>query len=572
MKRRLLPVSVTLTLTLCLCPVAGHAQWTANGVVVSGALNNQTAPQSLYDGAGGAYITGADARGADSDIYAHRITGQSFLPWSPPQNGTAVRTAHNDQTDPRIISDGVGGAIIVWVEERNNGSTDIYAQRIDASGVMQWGVNAIVVCSAQHDQQSPNAVPDGSGGAIITWQDARGGSTAVADIYAQRLNSGGGAAWTSDGVPVCVAADQQSVPVIVTDGAGGAIIAWSDRRSGTNRDIYARRVNSAGTLQWTADGNGVCTAASEQDMPAITTDGAGGAILTWTDARDGFTDIYVQRLNGAGTAQWTADGIKTCGAAFAQSDPQIISDTSGGAILVWGDARDSGTTGDDTYAQRINSAGAAQWTADGIIVCNAANQQVFARMTPSGSGGAIVAWMDTRSGGLNYDIYAQRINANGTQQWAANGVALCAAPNGQFSPTVASDGFGGAIVAWHDVRSGTHTDIYANRITQSGVIPTAVGDTPALSSLGVSEAYPNPFSTGTAFDVTLRDDADVSVEIFDVGGRRVRVLGLGRLDAGATRIPFDGRDARAQQLPSGVYFARVHAAGETIARKLVIQR
>ena len=569
MKRRLLLVFVALT--LCLYPVTGRAQWASNGVAVSGALNNQTGPQSLTDGVGGVFVTWSDSRSGDSDIYAHRITGQGLLPWSPPQNGEGVRVALNDQTDPRIISDGFGGAIIVWVEERNNGSTDIYAQRIDASGVAQWGVNPIVVCSAQHDQESPNAVPDGSGGAIITWQDARGGSNAVADIYAQRLNSGGGAAWTSDGVPVCVAADQQSIPVIVSDGTSGAIIAWADRRSGTNRDIYARRITSAGTLQWTADGNVVCTETSEQDSPAMTSDGAGGAIVTWTDARDGFTDIYAQRLNVTGTALWTADGVEICGAANAQSDPQIISDNGGGAILLWGDARDSGTTGDDIYVQRVNASGAAQWTTEGVAVCTAGNQQVFARMAPNGSGGAVVAWMDTRSGGLNYDIYAQRVNANGTMQWTPNGAALCTATNAQSSPSVASDGFGGAIVAWHDLRSGTNTDIYANRITQGGVTPTAVGDTPALSSLRVSDAYPNPFASVTVLDVTLDDKADVGVDIFDVSGRRVRVLELGRREAGAMRIAFDGRDARGQRLPSGVYFARVHAAGETATRKLVIQ-
>jgi len=92
-----------------------------------------------------------------------------------------------------------------------------------------------------------------------------------------------------------------------------------------------------------------------------------------------------------------------------------------------------------------------------------------------------------------------------------------------------------------------------------------------LSSLRVSDAYPNPFTSGTAFDVTLDADANVSVEIFDVSGRRVRALELGRLVAGATRIAFDGLDARAQRLPSGVYFARVRAAGETATRKLVVQ-
>jgi hypothetical protein len=41
------------------------------------------------------------------------------------------------------------------------------------------------------------------------------------------------------------------------------------------------------------------------------------------------------------------------------------------------------------------------------------------------AGGAIIAWRDTRS--VNWDVYAQRVNASGVAQWTANGVPLCAA-------------------------------------------------------------------------------------------------------------------------------------------------
>jgi hypothetical protein len=568
MKRRLFPVLSSLLLSLY--PLTSHAQWAPDGVVLCAGVNNQFSPQAIPDGVGGAFVTWGDTRSGTSDIYAQRVNGQGVVQWLP-ANGVAVRVATNNQTDPRIVSDASGGAIIVWVEQRNNGSTDVYAQRIDATGAALWGVSPIIVCSATNDQQSISAIPDGAGGAIFAWQDARGGSFSVADIYAQRVNSAGVVQWITDGVAVCTAADQQSLPVLVSDGAGGAIVAWSDNRSGTNRDIYSRRVTNAGALQWTANGVAVCTAASEQDSPAIAVDAAGGAVIAWTDARNGSTDIYAQRMNGLGAAQWTPDGVAVCTAANGQNDPQIIAD-NGGALLLWNDARDSGTTDVDIYAQRLSASGAPQWTGDGVAVCTAINQQVFARMTPDGSGGAVAAWMDTRNGGLNYDMYAQRIKPAGTMQWPANGVALCNAANGQFNPTLASDGFGGAIVAWQDLRNGTTYDIYANRITQSGAIPTAIGSTPPAPSFLIGDAFPNPFSAETTFDVSLPRAADVRMEIFDVGGRRVRGQNLGRLTSGTRRLSFDGRGDDTRQLPSGVYFVRVRAGNETATRKLVIQR
>jgi len=550
-------------------PAMTQAQWAADGVVLSAGVGNQTGPRAIPDGAGGAFVTWTDSRIGHLDIYAQRVDATGEVQWTP--NGDPVRAVALNQSDPGIVSDGAGGAIIVWVEQRNNGVTDIYAQRIDGSGTPQWTV--VEVCGAQHDQDDPSIVSDGAGGAIVTWKDARDGDNMKTDIYARRINSAGVAQWTSDGVAICTAANAQNFPTITTDGAGGAIITWSDNRTdGVTLDIYARRINFAGTVQWTGDGVAICTEANNQDAPAIATDGAGGAIITWFDARDGLTDIYAQRVNGSGAVQWDGDGIVICAATNSQYDPQIAFVGAGGAMVTWNDSRDVGTTDVDIYAQRVNGSGAVQWTADGVALCTAAGSQVFARVTADGAGGAVVAWEDTRSGGLNYDIYAQRINASGAVQWTGDGVALCTASNGQIDPTIVPDGVGGAIVAWGDVRNGATYDIYGNRVTPGGAIPTAVGGTPVAFSMVLGDNYPNPFAAGTTVDLALPREADVSVEVFDVTGRRVRAINLGRVAAGATRLAFDGRDDQARVLPSGVYFCRVRAANEAITRKMLIQR
>jgi hypothetical protein len=56
-------------------------------------------------------------------------------------------------------------------------------------------------------------------------------------------------------------------------------------------------VNAAGAVQWTTDGMALCTAAGDQGLPAIVSDGAGGAFVTWEDARSGNFDIYAQRVH-----------------------------------------------------------------------------------------------------------------------------------------------------------------------------------------------------------------------------------------------------------------------------------
>src|SRR5215470_7793344 len=106
--------------------------------------------------------------------------------------------------------------------------------------------NGTQVCAQAGTQTAIRAIPDGTGGTIITWQDSRKNGY---DIYAQRLNSVGVPQWAPNGIPVCQAPSTQQDPVLVSDGAGGALIAWTDYRTGS-ADIYMQRLGSNGAAQW----------------------------------------------------------------------------------------------------------------------------------------------------------------------------------------------------------------------------------------------------------------------------------------------------------------------------------
>ncbi len=276
------------------------------------------------------------------------------------------------------------------------------------------------------------------------------------------------AAWSHDnvngGVPVAVGVGSAQGPVSVPDGAGGMFLAWVDSRSGAS-DIYAQRVGSAGVPLWTANGVAVCTAANTQAAVSIAPDGGGGLLLAWEDSRGLNSDIYAQRLNSAGAPQWTANGVALCTAANGQVAPVLVPDGSGGAIVGWTDYR-GGLA--DIYARRVLSNGTPTWTADGTPVCTAASDQYNVRAVSDGAGGAIFAWQDLR-GGVNLDLYAQRMISSGAAYWTANGIVVCNATGNQSAPVLATDGFNGALVAWVDARSGG-ADIYIQRLWYPGVV------------------------------------------------------------------------------------------------------
>src|SRR5207248_3057180 len=184
-------------------------------------------------------------------------------------------------------------------------------------------------------------------------------------ISAQRVIAAGVPQWPTDGVMICT--NSSFLPKIVSDDAGGAIVAWADYRSGGSGNIYAQRVSAAGAPQWTADGVALCAAAYDQTYPTITSDGAGGAIVTWADARSAPS---AQRVSAAGAPQWTADGVVLSTAPNPQTAPTIVSDGAGGAIVTWSNTLNHSS--DHIHAQRVSAAGAMQWTADGVALSTAA--------------------------------------------------------------------------------------------------------------------------------------------------------------------------------------------------------
>jgi hypothetical protein len=408
----------------------------------------------------------------------------------------------NTQSYPTIASDGAGGAIVTWQDARNAGTTgtDIYVQRVNSSGAPQWTTNGVLLCNATGNQGSPTIVSDGVGGAIVTWQDYRSGSHY--DIYAQRLNGSGSAQWTSNGVAVCAATNTQESPTIVTDGARGAIITWQDFRNGSEYDVYAQRMDSTGTAQWVANGDTVSVAAEHQTYPTMVSDGAGGAIVVWIDGNG----IFAQRLSSAGTQQWTNNGTPTpvtlLGLSTYEFPPTVTTDGAGGAIATWNDFRTGGYA--DIYAQRVNVAGALKWTTNGVQVCSATDNQDGPTIALDGARGAIISWYDYRSS-PNVDIYAQRADSTGSLQWTTNGVAVCTATNSQFDPTIVPDGAGGAIVTWSDGRNGSGSDLYAQRLNSSGA-PQWTPNGVALSTTSGEQWPPAMVSDGAAGAIVAWQD------------------------------------------------------------------
>jgi hypothetical protein len=372
----------------------------------------------VSDGAGGAIFTWTDNRSLQQDVYAQRIDGKGEMQWQ--KNGIPICTAcwpgndcNNSKDYPQIISDGVGGGIIVWQEIRDGFHFSIWAQRVNAAGEVLWQDDGIPVANGDFGADFPKIVGNGKEGAIIIWQDDRNG---VYRYYAQQIDQNGISQWPVNGIEIysILAARGSRGFSINPDNYGGVIVAWVDGRTNES-DIYAQRLNSKGEIQWDANGAPVCTRKGYQYSPKISVDNAGNTFIVWEDigaapAGSGEQWIYAQYVSGAGEMLWAVDGM----AIFQRhsSNPEVLVDGKEGGIIVWDhvDNTDPSAVKPTILAQQVTQRGRMLWPKEGFEVYSQIGNYLFGpQIISDGDGGAIIHWTDYRNPGTAWDIYSQRI-------------------------------------------------------------------------------------------------------------------------------------------------------------------
>ncbi len=512
------------------------AQWSTNAYLntpVCTGENTQAKPVSVSDGHGGVIIAWSDARNVqDENIYAQHLDSSGIAQWT--LNGIPICSATSLQAQVAIISDGNGGAIISWADFRNGNDADIYAQRVNGNGIVQWATtDGIGICTAKGDQTYPVITTDGNGGAIFTWFDERiFNPVLIPNIYVQGINANGTLKWTE--AAICTNMNGQTQPAIVSDSTGGAFIVWKDGRNGldgtSGSDLYAQHIGSNGLIKWMVDGISICKAYRDQDNPKLTTDGSGGAIVTWQDARnlnDSFpynTDIYAQRINTDGVVQWIENGIPICKNKDNNKFENIVSDDSGGAIITWENESGTGNTWATSYVyvQRINTNGNVLWMNNGIPI--SAGNTVSPKLVSDKKGGAFLEWKKYVSSGGTSDVYAQHIDENGTELWVVYDILVSNAYGNQENSSIVTDDNGGIIVTWDDSRNTL--DIYAQHVKTDG---TLGGGTLSVDKFSTSYpeilVYPNPTDQALYIDAsTIPSNYPVLVSIIDITGRTLETI------------------------------------------------
>jgi len=200
----------------------------------------------------------------------------------------------------------------------------------------------------------------------------------------------------------------------------------------------------------------ICTDANEQTTPFIVSDNSGGCIILWADKRNGDYDLYAQRVSADGQLLWQEDGIPVYKGRGDQLSHLMISNGQGGAYVTW-------LSNNRIYAQQLSPDGTLRWNQP-LLLCSSTYNQSACDICSDLNGGFIAVWVASTS---RDDIIAQRVNANGDLLWSESGKIV--ADNWVYAcrePKVTATVAGGAIVlfemGWVDY------DYYLMILDQSG--------------------------------------------------------------------------------------------------------
>jgi hypothetical protein len=573
-------------------PHDGCAEWLPDGNVVA----HPYPPNSVRlasDASGGVYVAWAGGYAGSLRLSRISADGRMAADWPDgSQPGIGLFPYPWWGYPQSVIEDGHGGAFVI--EEASDCAHTcggdyhyVLATRIQANAVRApgWPADGVRLGIGGNNKSRPqiDADADAQGGVVAAWSVApiAYGPTVPREVRAQRIDGSGRLLWGDDGVVVQPVSPVYNLAVtIVADGRGGAFVFWLGAAS---TRILGQHLSADGKTQW-ADGGEVVVDASGSVIGAYRAiaDRSGGATLAWIAGSPSGGTLSLTRVRGDRASASQTEIIAR--SLPADAELSMAADRSGGGLLAWSEGL--GDTNRAILAQRFNHGGQPMWRGRGVMVSSARSQKRALNIVSDGSGGAYLAWGDSRAEG---ELYAMRLDRWGESAdgWRRDGSPLCQPMKGLLAVELVADGNRAAFVAWTDERqypgdSYPYQIASLMRLTPTGpaASPPANG-APTITrgaevalvarpavELAVNAVEPSPSQGVGVVRFSLAHESPALLELFDLGGRRLWSEEVGSMGPGEHSIRVGGT----AWVPSGVYFVRLTQGDRAASARVAIVR
>jgi hypothetical protein len=269
---------------------------------------------------------------------------------------------------------------------------------------------------------------------------------------------------TALGPPFSITAPQSEGAAVAFDGVE-YLVVWSDKRNGTESDIYGVRVKPDGAFLDTVPIT-ICAATKNQITPVVASNG-NGFLVAWDDPRSGLgtdpSDIYGARIARDGTVL-DPNGLAISTANVGQHAPTLAFDGTD-YVVAWEDGRNDALS-PDIYAARVSPQGVVV-DKKGVALSTAAGPQRKPTIAPTGDGQTLlVAWQDARLG--QSDIRGTWL-APGLRVLDTDGVILAGGEGDHLAPRLGSGRGGRNVLGYGHVSPFAGTPQATVRMLEAGL-------------------------------------------------------------------------------------------------------
>ena len=314
----------------------------------------------------------------------------------------------------------------------------------------QWTSDATlntVIAGGSTDQLLPKVAPTADGGCYVSWYAAAAGP-AYWNVRLNRLDASGAALWGPDGILVSDKANPAPAGSAVlgatvdydlkVDSSGNALIVLTDTRLNTARDVFAYRVSPAGVHEWSAEGRTLSNNSNFEKDPRIVQTSDGNYAVVWARTGSGSVagrGIMMQRLDSSGLPQLADGGVLVAGSGVGGVGSnevadlaEVVASDAGSIVIVYVRDTRTVTSPRHLYAQKIGPDASRLWNSGSPVVVSDQPLPAPPVTTPrpsvvsDGSGGVVAAWHDLRAGVGQYNVWVQRVLGDGSVAYIANGV------------------------------------------------------------------------------------------------------------------------------------------------------
>ena len=346
-------------------------------------------------------------------IISSLMIGQEMI-WQ--ENGIPIRQGVHIEWQRTLCPGEPGNMIFVWSDTRY-GSRNIFAQKVDSTGSLLWGTGGAAVTNLPGRQEDPVAITDGDGGAFIAWVDYR--FDEEGDIFIQHINNQGNIMMDNNGEALARVDGRHLTINMCTDSLGGVFVAWQDKRNFLDDDIYGTHVSSSYEIIAPSSGVSIIQMNGNQGAKSLEYAGNNEATIIWSDTRSGSgNDIYCQKINMNMEKIFAEEGLEVSATSDLETTPRTTYMKNDTSFIIW----QAGTENTEIYFNLL--------TSDGLVftepaqLCNYNSSKASPRVKRNQLGQVFVQWTDYRNNPTEGSHFYQKISTGGNISWDENGIQL----------------------------------------------------------------------------------------------------------------------------------------------------